>query len=141
MGPVMMTISTRGRYATRMMVQLASVYPRGSLTKYQIADAEAISPGYVQQLTMALRLAGLVVSVRGREGGFKLARAPETITVSDILKAVEGEIMPAPCRTPGHCARASTCCTRPVWERAAALLEELFDGTTVADLVADYRPD
>jgi Rrf2 family protein len=132
----MMTISTRGRYATRMMVQLAAVYPQGSLTKYQIADNEAISPGYVQQLTMALRLAGLVVSVRGREGGFKLARPPETITVSDILKAVEGDIMPAPCRTPGHCARADTCPTRPVWDRAALLLDDLFSSTTVADLAS-----
>jgi len=136
----MMTISTRGRYATRMMVQLASVYPDGSLTKYQIAENEAISPGYVQQLTMALRLAGLVVSVRGREGGFKLARAPETITVSDILKAVEGEIMPAPCRTPGHCLRADSCPTRPVWDRAAVLLENLFSSTTVADLARGKYP-
>jgi len=116
------------------MVQLATVYPQGSLTKYQIAEAEAISPGYVQQLTMALRLAGLVVSVRGREGGFKLARAPQDITVADVLRAVEGDIMPAPCRVPGHCNRADTCPTRPIWDRAAALLEELFTSTTIADL-------
>ncbi len=132
----MMNISTRGRYSTRIMVQLATVYPQGSLTKYQIADAEAISPGYVQQLTMALRLAGLVVSVRGREGGFKLARPPQDITVADVLRAVEGDIMPAPCRVPGHCNRADTCPTRPIWDRAAALLEELFASTTIADLAS-----
>lgn len=133
----MMTISTRGRYATRMVVQLAHAYPDGSLTKFQIAQAEAISPGYVQQLMMALRLAGLVVSHRGREGGFSLARSPEAITVSDVLKAVEGEVMPAPCRAPAHCARAETCPTRPVWDKAAALLDGLFSGTTIANLAAD----
>jgi Rrf2 family protein len=119
-----------------MMVQLASVYPAGSLTKFQIAEAEAISPGYVQQLMMALRLGGLVVSHRGREGGFSLARAPEAISVADVLKAVEGDIMPAPCRAGGHCDRISTCPTRPVWEKAAGLLDDLFAGTTIADLAA-----
>lgn len=135
----MMTISTRGRYATRMVVQLAGTYPNGSLTKFQIAEAEAISPGYVQQLMMALRLAGLVISHRGREGGFSLARSPETITVSDVLKAVEGEVMPAPCRAPGHCERLATCSTRPVWDKAAALLDELFSGTTIAELATEQQ--
>jgi Rrf2 family protein len=132
----MMTISTRGRYASRIMVLLASEPQLRPITKYQIADAEAITPGYVQQLTMALRTAGLVNSHRGRDGGFSLARPPETITVADVLKAVEGEVMPAPCRSTGHCERAATCPTRPLWERAAQLLDDLFAGTTIADLMA-----
>jgi Rrf2 family protein len=132
----MMTISTRGRYASRIMVLLASEPELRPITKYQIADAEAITPGYVQQLTMALRTAGLVNSHRGRDGGFSLARPPETITVADVLKAVEGEVMPAPCRSTGHCERAATCPTRPLWERAAQLLDDLFAGTTIADLMA-----
>jgi Rrf2 family cysteine metabolism transcriptional repressor len=135
----MMTISTRGRYATRIMVLLASEV-RPSLTKYQIAEAEAITPAYVQQLLMALRLAGLVASHRGRVGGFSLARAPETITVGDVLRAVEGDVMPAPCRGTGHCDRAATCPTRPVWERAAELLEELFGSKTIADLAENGSP-
>jgi Rrf2 family protein len=135
----MMAISTRGRYATRIMVLLASRPGQSSMTKFQIADAEAVTPAYVQQLLMALRLAGLVESHRGRDGGFSLARPPEAITVSEVLRAVEGEVMPAPCRSSGHCERIATCPTRPLWQEAADLLNGLFGGTTIADLAAD-RP-
>lgn len=68
------------------------------MTKTEIAEAEGISAGYVQQLMMALRLAGIVDSHRGREGGFSLSRSAEAITVADVLKAVEGDVIPAPCR-------------------------------------------
>lgn len=130
----MLTISTRGRYATRITVLLAAQADGPPLSKFQIAEAEGITPAYVQQLMMALRLAGLVVSHRGRVGGFTLARAAETITVSDVLQAVEGAVMPAPCREASHCERAATCPTRPVWERAAEMLEGLFAATTIASL-------
>ena len=136
----MMNISTRGRYAARVMVLLASS-PDGSLTKHEIARAEDITPAYVQQLMMALRLAGLVRSVRGRLGGFVLARPPEQISVADVLAAVEGNIMPAPCRVATHCDRFDACPTRPLWERAASMLQELFSGTTIADLARENAPD
>jgi Rrf2 family protein len=122
------------------MALLASATDQPSLTKYQIADSEAISPAYAQQLLMSLRLAGLVVSHRGRLGGFSLGRDPDKITVSDILAAVEGEILPAPCRAATHCSRAADCPSRPVWEKAAALLEDLFGGITLADMVNGHRP-
>jgi Rrf2 family protein len=132
----MMTISTRGRYASRIMVLLAADPEMRPVTKYQIAEEEGITPAYVQQLMMALRSAGLVKSHRGRDGGFSLSRPPVAITVADILKAVEGEVMPAPCRSTGHCERAASCPTRPLWERAADLLDGLFSRTTLADLAA-----
>ena len=135
----MMNISTRGRYATRIMVLLASQPELSALSKHEIAQAEMITAAYVQQLMMALRLAGLVRSHRGREGGFSLSRAPEDITVADVLAAVEGDIMPAPCRVTGHCDRSETCPTRPLWERAAEILGDLFSGTTIAQL-AQSRP-
>lgn len=137
----MMAISTRGRYATRIMVLLASQQGSRPLTKFEIAEAEGITPGYVQQLMMALRLAGLVESHRGREGGFSLARVAESITLTDILTAVEGKVTPAPCRGEAHCERAATCPTRPVWQRAAQLLDDLFSSTTIAQLAADERVD
>jgi Rrf2 family protein len=130
----MMAISTRGRYATRIMVLLASQPNQGSLTKFQIGEAEGISPAYVQQLLMALRLAGLARSHRGRNGGFNLARPAESISVLDVLQAVEGELMPAPCGKTGNCERAVTCPTRPLWQAAADLLTDLFQNTTVEDL-------
>jgi Rrf2 family protein len=137
----MMTISTRGRYATRIMVLLASKAGNAPMTKFQIAEAEQISAAYVQQLMMALRLAGLVISHRGRVGGFSLARPAEAVTVSDVLKALEGEVMPAPCRETGHCERTASCPTRPVWEKAAELLDELFTATTIASLARDCPKD
>ena len=132
----MMSISTRGRYAARIMVLLASLSEKLSLTKYEIAEAEGLTPAYVQQLMTALRMAGLVASHRGRDGGFSLSRPPEAITIADVLRAVEGEIMPAPCLSMGHCDREASCPTRPVWEKAAKLLEDLFRGTTIPDLAA-----
>lgn len=132
----MMSISTKGRYATRIMTLLAAQAARPSLTKFQIAESEAISPAYVQQLMMSLRTAGLVNSRRGRDGGFEIARRPETITVGEILGAVEGAILPAPCHGGAHCSRAACCPTRPVWEKAAALLEDFFGGITLADMVS-----
>lgn len=131
----MMTISTRGRYATRMVVLLAAQGPGTSLTKTEIAEAEGISAGYVQQLMMALRLGGIVNSHRGREGGFSLSRTADQISVADVIRAVEGEVMPAPCHAPGHCDRTEDCPTRPIWEEAAEMLNELFSKTTIASLV------
>jgi Rrf2 family protein len=131
----MMTISTRGRYATRMVVLLAAQEPGTSMTKSEIADAEGISAGYVQQLMMALRLANIVDSHRGREGGFSLSRPAAGITVADVLRAVEGEVMPAPCHGTGHCDRAEDCPTRPIWEEAAEMLNELFGRISIASLV------
>ena len=130
----MMAISTRGRYATRIMILLASQAELGSLTKFQIGQAEGISPAYVQQLLMSLRLAGLVQSHRGRDGGFSLARPAETINVLQVLQAVEGELMPAPCRREGHCERMDACPTRPLWQKAAELLQGLFESTAISDL-------
>jgi len=135
----MMTISTRGRYATRIMALLAAESSRPSLTKFQIAEAESISAAYVQQILMSLKMAGLVNSHRGRVGGFSIARSPEAITVADVLAAVEGGILPVPCRTSTQCSRAATCPTRPVWEKAAGLLDDLFGSITLADMLKD-RP-
>jgi Rrf2 family protein len=135
-----MTISTRGRYATRMVVLLAAQAPGASMTKTEIADSESISAGYVQQLMMALRLAGIVDSHRGREGGFTLSRTPDQITVADVLRAVEGEVMPAPCQGSGQCERWDDCPTRPVWDEAAHLLNDLFSRTTIASLVGECAP-
>ena len=120
----MMTISTKGRYAARIMVLLASRRGDRPVTKYEIARAEAISPDYVQQLMTGLKVAGLVVSHRGKVGGFSLGRDPETVTISDVLTATEGTIALAPCGDADACVRAPTCPTRDVWMEAAQLLDD-----------------
>jgi Rrf2 family protein len=133
----MMSISSKGRYASRIMVFLAAL-PRGTtVTKYEIAQAESISAAYVEQLMMPLRLAGLVASHRGRTGGFSLARDPETVSIAEVLRAVEGRVQVAPCSDAHACDRADTCPTRGVWQKATELLDDLFTGITVAELARD----
>ena len=104
----MMTISTKGRYACRIMVLLTTRASGGPVTKHDIAETEAISPDYVQQIMMRLKAAGLVRSHRGRGGGFSVARDPETISISDVLVAMEGRVAPATCGEPECCDRADT---------------------------------
>jgi len=131
----MMAISTRGRYSVRILVLMAS-RPRGHMfTKHEIAEAEGISPAYVQQLMMTLRAAGLVNSHRGKVGGFTLARDPTAITVADVLRASEGPTVVAPCLGNEKCEREPGCTTRALWMRAGELLDDLFGGVTIADLV------
>lgn len=133
-----MDISTKGRYATRIVVFLAE-WPGRPLTKTEISEAEDITPGYLQQIMTMLLSAELVRSYRGKSGGFALARPPETISVGDVLRAAEGRVTPAPCWDGRSCERIERCPTRPLWLRAADLLDELFDGTTIADLAAEAK--
>ncbi|MBT3380432.1 MAG: Rrf2 family transcriptional regulator [Lentisphaerae bacterium] len=135
-----MTLSTRGRYAARIMVCLADKQDDGTLlTRRDIAAHEDISADYVEQLMAPLRAAGLVLSHRGRNGGFSLGRTPNRITVADILQAVEGPLIPVPCVGTETCDRAANCPTRPVWKRATEALHRVFSETTVADMLKDSK--
>ena len=131
----MMAVSTKGRYSVRIMAFLASQPSDHVATKIEIAAAEGTSPQYVQQLMMQLGVAGLVNSRRGRNGGFLLARPPESITVASVLRAAEGEVQLAPCRSAASCERAANCPARSMWMRATELVEEVFQSTTIAQLV------
>jgi Rrf2 family protein len=130
----MMAISTKGRYSVHILQMMASRPYGRVLTKYEIAEAEGIPPGYVQQLLMGLNRAGFVNSHRGRAGGFSLARPPETITVLDVLKASEGPVVLSPCVGLVKCDRELDCRTHLMWMKATEMLNDLFHGTTIADL-------
>jgi Rrf2 family cysteine metabolism transcriptional repressor len=131
----MLAISTKGRYPVRILALMAS-QPRGHLfTKHEIADAELISPAYVQQLMMMLRAAGFVNSHRGKIGGFTLAMDPSSITVADVLRASEGPVVMAPCLGHDTCEREPGCPTKDLWRKAGILLDDLFGSVTIADLV------
>jgi Rrf2 family protein len=134
----MMDISSKGRYAVRTMVFLAE-WPGRPLTKTEISEAENITPGYLQQIMGPLLTAGLVRSFRGKTGGFMLARPAETITVGEVLRATDGRVGPAPCWDADVCEREGYCPTRPFWARVTATLNEMFDGTTVADLAKESK--
>jgi Rrf2 family iron-sulfur cluster assembly transcriptional regulator len=129
----MMCISTKGRYAVRVMVFLAE-WPGRPLRKSEISEAEDITPGYLQQIMGILLNADLVRSYRGKAGGFALARPPESITVGEVLRCTEGKVQPVPCEDIHDCGRAMHCPTRPFWMKAARMMDELLDSTTIADL-------
>jgi Rrf2 family protein len=131
----MMKISTKGRYATRIMVNIA-LDESGIAQKQKIARDEGISADYVEQILIKLKAADLVRSHRGKNGGFSLTRKPESITVADVLEAAEGPLNLVDCLDE-RCERTSVCVTRPLWKKANDALGKVFSGTTVKDL-ADY---
>jgi Rrf2 family protein len=133
----MMEISTKGRYSLRIMAFLASRPAGHAATKIEIAAAERASPAYVQQLMTRLAAAGLVNSLRGRRGGFTLARPAETIAVQDVLRASEGEVQLVPCRNATARERATDCRIRPFWMQVTGLIEQLYPSTTIAQLAVD----
>jgi len=122
------------------MVELARRYGDGPMSLSEIARVQGISQGYLEQVASALRRAGLLISRRGAAGGYMLARKPEAITVGDVIRVLEGEIVPMTCVTDNDtcdtpCAREGQCATRDVWLTVRMQLEETLDGTTLADLV------
>ena len=129
----MMELSTKGRYATRIMLNLACRDKTKPARKQEIATAEGISADYIAQLLMKLRAVGFVRSHRGVSGGFTLACDPNKITVADILEGVEGPIAIAPCIN-RSCARESVCVTQAVWKKANLALKAVLASTTLADM-------
>ncbi|MBN2301613.1 MAG: Rrf2 family transcriptional regulator [Lentisphaerae bacterium] len=129
----MLRISTRGRYAARIMVCLAMADAKVRLRKQQIAESEQISGDYVEQILTRLKAAQLVTSHRGTHGGFTLARSAETISVKDIIVATEGPVCLVSCEAE-HCSRKNQCAITSVWQRANDTLAAIFSETKLSDL-------
>ena len=131
----MLKLSTKGRYATRIMIYLAvqELSGQSPVRKQQIASSESISADYTEQILTRLKATGLVVSHRGVKGGFSLGRDASGITVADVLYATEGKSSFAPCLN-GQCGRDIECAARAVWHEATALLESHFAGISIASL-------
>lgn len=132
----MIDLSTKGRYATRILVCMAAHELGTPVRKRDIAEQEGLSPDYTEQILLKLRAHGLVHSTRGARGGFVMARAAHTITVKDVVEATEGPIMLAPCLTEA-CARDTECVTRGVWRKAQRALEDVLASVTIGDLVEE----
>ena len=129
----MMPLTTKGRYAARIMVYLARNEGSSPATKHAIGNAEDISADYVEQIMIRLKAARLVRSHRGRNGGFSLTRDPDRITLAEVLRSVEGPVCPVPCLY-DTCERAPSCPTRPVWKKAANAVERILEKTTIAQM-------
>ncbi len=129
----MLKLSTKGRYAVRIMVYLASRDEEGPARKQDIAEAEGISPDYVEQILIRLRAGGLVQSHRGARGGFTVACDPRRTSVLDVLEATEGPLQIAPCVEQG-CDHVTRCAVQGVWNEAAESLRQVFSKALLSDL-------
>lgn len=131
-----MRISTRGRYCSRMMVELALRYGKGPTLLKDIAEVQEISMKYLSQLIMPLKVAGLITGTRGAHGGYFLAKPPEEIRLCDVITAVEGSLNPVACvDNPDICHRSKTCVTIEVWEEMGRKNLEILESHTLKDLV------
>lgn len=135
-----MKFTAREQYGLRAMVELARRYGDGPVSLGEVARVQGLSQGYLEQIAATLRDAGLLVSQRGASGGYVLAREPDAITVGNVIRVLEGEIVPMTCVTDedscaAPCAREGQCATRDVWLIVRMQLEKTLDSTTLADLV------
>ncbi len=131
-----MRLSTRSRYGTRLMLELASHYKKNSVFLKDIAQKESISEKYLSHLVIPLKASGLVSSSRGAHGGYRLAKSPSLITIKDIVKALEGDLSPVECiKNPSVCDRFSTCVTRDIWDILDKKISETLDSVTLKDLI------
>ena len=132
-----MKISTKGRYALRLMVDIAQHVQDGPVSLRDAARRQQLSDKYLEQIVTPLARAGLVRSVRGAGGGYLLTRRPEEYTVGDILRPLEGDLAPVECATDGAwCARSGDCLTVGLWQEIHRAVSAVVDGTTLADLLA-----
>ena len=134
-----MIVSTKGRYALRVMVYFVLHGDAGYIPLKEIAEAEEISQKYLESIMTTLSKAGFVDAVHGKGGGYRLNRKPEEYTVGSILKLTEGNLNTVSCTTqgPAACSRATCCHTLPMWERLDKMVDEFFEGITLADLLKD----
>ena len=137
-----MKISTKGRYALRMMIDTAQNQAEGYVALKDIAQRQDISKKYLEQIVLQLTQAGMLRASRGHQGGYKLAEPPENYTVGAILRAVEGPLSPVACldQQPNQCERCGFCLTLPVWEGLQAVVEEYLDGITLKDVIEGNVP-
>ena len=134
-----MLISTKGRYALRVMLDLAERRDEGYIVLMDIAKRQEISEKYLESIIAVLSRAGFVQALRGRGGGYRLAREPESYTVGSILKLTEGPLAPVACLEgeKNLCNRAATCKTLPMWTKLDMLVNDIFVDITLADLLQE----
>ncbi|MEI7850699.1 MAG: Rrf2 family transcriptional regulator [Kiritimatiellales bacterium] len=131
-----MKMSTKGRYAVRILLSVARNQKKGPVSKKVIAGEECISADYIEQIIVPLKNAGLVTGLRGVKGGFVLAKEPSKITIYDVLRASEGDMKLVDCERNDCNGRDKTICvTRPVWEGACKVLEVYFSKITLKNLL------
>lgn len=137
-----MMISTRGRYALRVMLDLAETGGENYVAMRKIARRQEISLKYLERIIPVLVKNGLVEGIQGKGGGYRLCRAPREYTVGEILRLTEGDLAPVSCLSchAEVCARAPKCKTLPMWRDFYRTVNGYFDGITLEDLMNNTRP-
>ncbi len=132
-----MLISTKGRYALRVMIELAQSNSDTHIPLSVIAERQSISEKYLESIIVVLSKAGFVDSVRGKGGGYKLMKEPCEYTVGSILRTVEGPLVPVSCLKDdaSHCERTENCKTLPVWTQLNNVINEYLDSVKLSDFL------
>ena len=133
-----MIVSTKGRYALRVMVGLAMKDSGEYIPLKEIAEEEDISQKYLESIMTTLSKANFVDAVHGKGGGYRLNRPAEDYTVGSILKLTEGNLSPVSYTSQG-CSRPTCCKAMPMWERLEKMIDDFFEGITLADLIEEGK--
>ena len=138
-----MIVSTKGRYALRVMVCLALRANEDYIPLKEIAEAEGISQKYLESIMTTLSKADFVDAVHGKGGGYRLNRPAEAYTDGGILKLTEGSLAAVSCTSqgPAACSRSECCQTKPMWDRLDKMIDDFFEGITLADLLKEGQTE
>ena len=136
-----MNVTSKGRYALRVMLDLAQHPDEGYISLMTIAERQDISMKYLEAIVGSLKKAGLVDSSRGKEGGYSLLRPPEEYSVGEILRSTEDKLAPVSCITAEGvaCAQASACLTLPMWRELDELTNAYLDTVSLRDLLTGEK--
>ena len=137
-----MMISTRGRYALRVMLDLAEHAQEGYIPMKDVAQRQNVSLKYLEKILPVLAKNGIITGVQGKGGGYRLSRPAQNYTLGEILRLTEGSLAPVACLECGAqgCDRAATCRTLPVWTKLDRIISDYLDSVTIADLLQDPCP-
>ena len=132
-----MMISTKGRYALRMMIDLAQHADAGAVSLKTIAERQEISMKYMEAIAALLNRGGLVVSTRGKSGGYMLSRPAAQISVQEVMAMTEGSLAPVACVEcdPHPCEHAEVCLTFPMWQKLDRMIDQYLSGISIQDLI------
>ena len=135
-----MKLSTRGRYGTRALLELALHWGGGPVLLKDIAQRQQISLQYLEHLIAPLIAGGVMMSTRGAKGGVSLAKPPEQVKLSEVIQLLEGSLALVDCvNNPAACDRSELCVTRDVWSALKKAMNGVLESTTLQDLVERYK--
>ncbi|MDO4516818.1 MAG: Rrf2 family transcriptional regulator [Bacillota bacterium] len=137
-----MLVSTKGRYALRVMIDLAEHQAKGYIPLKEVAQRQDISEKYLESIINLLVKANVLRGLRGKGGGYKLTKSPDLYTVGSILRLTETTLAPVACidQGPEFCPRMGDCPTLSMWQGLAKVINEYLDGITIADLMKSDAP-